>query len=322
MLHDYIKNPRIKVILIALAIFIAIPIIIFTATTISRSGKIKVVINYEPDEAIVYLDNRNKNINHSTLYLSPGDYTFSAFLDGHYYQEQNLNINSYNSNVIGRLISFDASDEEIATYMAILDADIDEAYAEVDEMLTNRFPITNYLPYSTLDDTFYITYEFSPDYSDLTIDVHIEQPDDSIAFSASREILQSFDPDLSLADYNIKFHNYTNPFENQFQSNSETRPTQFLRTGFSSVPDFQVRSGQTSGDFYYTVLEKNFTIADSQSGTSLTDYVPYLALLKKQGDSWTLAGTPQPLLTTYNTPDVPPDVIDAANNYARSETDE
>lgn len=318
-----IKNNKIaRNTLLTILGIIGIIIIASVILTISHSGKIKVVIDYKPDEAIVYLNHHNKNLNHSTIYLSPGDYTFSAFIDGSYYQETTININNYNNSVFGYLIPTNASEEEIFSYLEELDLANTITDTTINEKLAQKYPLLNYLPYSTLDDTFYITYEFSPDYSDLTIDVHIEQPDDPVALSASCEILQSFDPDLSLADYDIKFHNYANPFENQFQSNSETRPTQFLRTGFSSVPDFQVRSGQTSGDYYYTVLEKNFTITDSQSSTSLTDYVPYLALLKKQGDSWTLAGTPQPLLTTYNTPDAPPDVLDAANNYARSESDE
>ncbi len=63
------------------------------------------------------------------------------------------------------------------------------------------------------------------------------------------------------------------------------------------------------GTWYISTL----TPTEDQAGDSDTDILK--VLIKKDGDSWQLVGTPKLVFTKYNTKDIPIPVLDAVNAY-------
>lgn len=305
------NNKKFRIILFAVATLVALTIIISLINLIRHSGKIKVTIDFQPTEAQVYLSHSDQNINQSTVYLSPGEYQLSAFLDGYFYSETTINVNEYTPTFLGQLIPIDATDSEISDLLEQLSLANSAAYSDINSLLTDKFPLLNYLPYSSLDDTFYITAELNPDYSVLNVIINLQAKNSPLAANAAYGVLESFDPDLDLSGYNITINNFTNPFENQFRDNNSANAITFLRTGFSSLEGISVQTGKTNEEYYYTVIEQ----------TLGSDYMPYRVVLKKNGNSWELLNTPTPILTTYNTPNVPQEILNKANHYNQRSKD-
>lgn len=304
------EENRLKIIIVIIITFLVTILIVSLINLISRSGKIKVSIQYTPTNAVVFLDNSNQNINGKEIYITEGDHKLLIFNNGYLQQEQSININQYNLSFAGSLIPINATNieiddiqEELATTEKILDA-------ESNQKLINKYPLIAYLPYSTRTDSFNITYEFNSNYTELKINITPKKVDDFIALNSACNILKNFDPSVSVVNYNIIIDNFTNVFKNKFQNNNQSNPLTFLQEGFKSVPNINIKNGIEKDSYYYTTIEYNFEI-DSES----TDYVPYHLILKKQGNSWVLVSTPTLILTTYNTPNVPEEILNLANNY-------
>lgn len=304
----------ITILVVVLIIIAAFSII----TILSHSGKTKVNIAIEPTNAQVFIDGNNKNLNNSSIYLTNEDHVFFAFLDGYIYQIINININEYNSEIITQLTPVSESGISANTQHVVSDEKELDAEKRTLAKLQENFPIIAYLPYNPNNGFFGITYDFNSDYTQLNININPKEKDNAIALNTACETLKNFNPDLSVSQYNIIFNNFTNILENHFQNNNETDPVNFLKTGFKTVPNLKVQTGNSEGDYYYTVIENTIPLP----GTDKTDYLPYRAVLKKQNNSWTLMGTPTLLLTTYNTPDTPQAILDLVNQYNNRSQDE
>lgn len=302
------NNKKIQIFLISIIAVIFFIAIISIFTIANRSDKIAVTIDFQPAEAKVYLDNSNKNINQTTLYLPAGEYRLSAYLNDYYYSESIVNVNEYTPTLLGQLIPINATKDEIAGLVSNLSQANSAAYSEINSLLADKFPLSNYLPYSSLDDTFYITPELNQDYSVLSVIINLQAKDSLLAANTAYGILESFDPDLDLSSYNITITNFTNPFENNFHDNNQSNAIAYLKTGFSDIKDLTIQKGRTNGDYYYTVIEQALD-------PTASDYLPYRVVLKKKNNSWELINTPTPILTIYNTPDVPQEILDKANKY-------
>ena len=302
--HQTFSNKTTRNITITFVLCVALIIVFSISTLIFRSGKIKITIAYQPTETQVFINHQSKNVNNSTLYLPAGDYEISAFLDGYIYQSSQISINEHNANLVGQLIPIDASDDEVANYLSQLSIDTNIAQSDSIEQLYQQFPLLNYIPYSTPDGPYAITYDFNASYTTLNVYLDLTEHNDLTALRDACIRLKSFNPDISIANYNITITNFDNPFEDNFQDNSNTNPVTFLQTGFRSIANLHILSGATSGDYYYTIIEQPIT-----NSTNLS----YRVILRRSGNSWTLASTPSPILTTHNTPNVPVEIIDLAN---------
>lgn len=310
-----------KVILsITTFVILLIAIIIISVIVISnRSDKTKVSIAIEPSNTQVFLDGNNKNVNNSDIYISNEEHTFFAFLDGYIYQEINIHINEYNSEIITQLTPISSSAISSNNPHVVSDEKELDAEKRTFEKLQTNFPIIAYLPYNPTNSLFGITYDFNENYTQLNININPKEKNNAIALNSACETLKNFDTNISISNYNIVFNDFTNILENHFQDNHETDPINFLKTGFSSVNNIRIQEGRSDNEYYYTVIENTIPLPD----TDKTDYLPYRVVLKKQDNSWILTGTPTLLLTTYNTTNVPQEILNLANFYNnRSQNEE
>lgn len=314
--EEYLRKRKI---IIRTAIILGVTILLIAIfsiiTIISRSGKIKVTIDFEPRDAQVYLNNNHKNINHSTLYLTEGEYTISAFSDGFLYQTEQYDINPYNTEIVEQLIPIGASRDEVDTYLQQFDQQEHDAALKKQQKLQQTYPILKYLPYSTKSRSYSIVYTLNDDYTKLKISIDPQKSNDFIALNSACDTIKNFDPNLSISEYDIIVNNFTNIFENQFTDNYETDPIRFLKTGFNSVNNIKIETGKEKDGYYYTMIKNIISIPNSDQ----TDYIPYYVVLKKENNKWSLAGTPNLILTTYNTDNVPPEILNLANYYNPAE---
>ena len=105
--------------------------------------------------------------------------------------------------------------------------------------------------------------------------------------------------------YDVKIVDLDNPYEGKFVENDEKTPDDYLKAGYANVGfDFTVGGGEIEGDYYYAFLRYYF---QKYVG------VVFKVVLRREGDGWKLAGEPYPILTTANTPGVPLEIIEKAN---------
>lgn len=276
---------------------------IFIAQTISRIGKIAITVKYAPYNASV-IANGIQLKNNAVNYLPAGEYTIEAKAD-HFDTFNNTVIISNDTNAIYGLLN--PNDERGKELMSQHQADFFEvqSYYSADSIKQGEdekktWPLLNYLPVSNR--LYSIGYILDED--NLTITINTTTPYlDSVV-----QILSEFDQSqMTLAEYNIRINNLANPF-NHFTDNTNANPSEFIKTGFiDSVSDLDIQLGTIEGDYYYTTITTG----------SISDYslVTYRVVLKKDSSdsSWKLMSTPCPVLTIYNTTDVPLNILNKVN---------
>lgn len=309
-----------KFVFLSVGVLVALTILFLMfysiVTLVHRSGKIETQIYFYPQNTQVFVDGTNKNVNNTKIFLSEGEHTFSAFLDGYLYQDFSFYVNEYNTNITSDLTpitsfdfrSFSAPETEASVEYEIKSIEDERQRLE---KLEPKFPILKYLPYNTANEAYGINYQLNDNYTELKIIIKSARKNDLISLTTACNVLKGFDPEISVSTYDIAIENFENVFEGKFQNNTETDPQRFLETGFRSVDDFYVEKGARRGNYYYTNLQKS--AVDSQTGNS--HYFPHKAVLKWENGGWKLLGAPNLLLTTRNTPDVSTEILDLANFY-------
>lgn len=310
--QEILQTKRAKTAIISFVVFILAIIALSSIILISRSGKLEVSFRVEPLDAQVFLDGSNKNINNSKLFLSPGNHNIQAFLNGHLYTKTIFNVNEYNLNYANILIPTVATSEEINLIFGDINTISNEVNTDSNQQLTEKYPLIAYLPYSTKVASYTISYNFNDNFSALEITVDPIKNNDYIAVNSARATLKDLanKANVSLASYNIIFNNYPNIFADHFRENQQSDPYKFLQSRYSGISNIEIQKGQTSGDYYYTTIKQLIPIDSDYS-----DYVAYHVILKKSGNSWDLVSNPELILTIYNTPSVPLEILELANNY-------
>lgn len=161
--------------------------------------------------------------------------------------------------------------------------------------------IINYLPY---EGDFILDYSYAMDGS-LTLSMNSPQVSIDQAAGILTNLATIADQG-SIAEYNIQFtyQDFIDPF--QFKKNNNSNPSTFLTNGYN-IENLQIGNGITENDYYYTTL----TIGTADNRNLAT----FRVILKKDGTSWKLVSQPYPILTTTNTPGVPLDILNSANNF-------
>ncbi|MCL1839689.1 PEGA domain-containing protein [Candidatus Saccharibacteria bacterium] len=293
-------NQRIK---LAVAAFLGLVVlaIIFTAVIyVSRIGKVAVITKYAPYNASVYLNGSEIN-NNATNFLTPGTYELTVNLEHFVTNTETITITEDTEYILGSLIF---ADEEGQVITAERKKDFLEVEGIFGKLLTNagnkirqEYPILDFLP---INNAFYsISFAYKDDGSPkITV-----QAQPTMVDVAVRKML-SF-PDITLTDYDITFTT-PNPFTSPAPNNISD-PFTFIRASFPNIINhYQFGPGRNAGEYYLTTIYTyNFTSDDS--------YAHFKVILRKTGDSWTFAATPQLLFTTKNAPSIPVEILDYAN---------
>ena len=293
-----------KIIILIISLFFFLVIIYSISNLIYRSGKTKVSIRIAPNEASITL-NGTKIQNNSTNWLAPGSYHLKATVNNSHMETYTRDFTVTN---------------EVAEIYAVMSALDDEGRAYVEQHrqeyvtvegligdLMNREgekdrknnPILNHLPIN--NSLYSISYEYT-DKKALVINIKAEPK--TIDYAVEK--LKTFN-DIDLSSLNLVFKT-DNIFSNP-QQNPHTDVKKYLRAAFQLPDNYKINDVQQLNDYYYTSIY----IEDYQNNIN---YAHYRVLLKKgTEDAWEIVSTPQPLLTTHNTPKVDKEVLNTINSY-------
>ena len=294
------KNVKIRILIIF--IIFAFIIIYSAANLIYRAGKTKVTIQIAPNDAVITINDTRVG-NKSDCWLTPGKYHLVAKSNEHLSTyERDFEVQDEPLKIYATLSALDDEGrqfiekhrQEFVTVEGLIGAQLN---AE-GEKERNENPILNHLPINTA--LYSISYEYNTD-DQLIINVKTEPK----YIDTVVEKLKTF-KDINISSLNIVFHN-ENIFE-KYQKNSEEDIKQFIRTAYNLPTNYKINEIKQLGDYYYTTVY----IDDYKNNLH---YAHYRILLKKDENSWKQITTPQPILTTYNTPDVSKDILDIINSY-------
>lgn len=280
----------------------AIIVIYYIVLNISRAGKIATSVQYAPYTASVTLNGQTLK-NHATNYIVPGTYEVVVSMNDFDTLTTNVTINENSTIIYGMLVPNTERGEQIMKERQKDFLEVQSIYsaASVEEGNKEResWPILEYLPMNTI--LYSIGYILDDNH--LTITVNTTEP----YLDATIQKLKSFDQSSkTLAEYDIQINSFTNPFAKTFVKNTNTDPQTYLKEGFGSSFQYTIGANHEKDDYFYTTITTG----------SASDYtlVTYRVVLKQSGSSWEIMGTPYPILTTTNTPNVPLDILNAANN--------
>lgn len=274
---------------------------------ISRIGKVEVGVYYAPFTATVEL-NGEKTKNNNKTWLTPGTYEVHVSLDNFSEIAKTIEITTETENIFGSLTPSNEEGERIMSEhesdYAYIDALSSAASVALGENNRKKWPIIADLPISNT--LFSLGYSVATD-GHLILTVNSSSSYLDTAISQLKNLSSAEDP---LAQYDILFSKWTNPLDSLFKtSSSSTDPTAFLTQGYSDAPDslnLNIIPGHLDGDYYYTIVTTGLA--------SHYNLVTHRAVLKRNNNSWQLTSTPQPIATTYNTPDTPLKILNAVNN--------
>ena len=296
-------SPRARLILLISVIIFAFIIVYSTITLIYRAGKTKTIIQFAPNAAKVSL-NGTQVSNGATIWLAPGDYhlvvSYNEHLETH---EEDITITNKDAEYYGTLSALDDEGNEYIEKHR-------QEYTKVEGMvgiLLNRqgkenrseHPILNYLPIN--NSLYSISYQYN-DNKDLEIYVKSDPKYLDVAV-AKMKLFENVD----LEDQNIIFLN-NNIFE-KYQQNPITDAQKYIRAAYQLPSNYVVSEPHEIGDYTAATIY----IKDDANNTT---YAHYRVVLKKNDSSeWEIISTPQPLLTTRNTPNVDKKILKTINSY-------
>lgn len=288
--------------LILLVIFLAC-IIFSIAILIYRSDKIPVQIKYAPYSSIVKLNNTTVK-NDSTNYLLAGTYTLTVELDHFNTISTTVTIDANTEYLLGQLIPNDSEGQDIASTHQAEYSEVEGIYGQIANeegaIIKDQYPILNHLP---INNNFYsISFRYedeTPGKPLITVKAEPEYLD-----IATKKLL-SFS-NINPAEYDITF-TAKNPFTTP-QNSTATNPKDFISATYPLIntEGYKLGNEAYSGDYYFTTIYQYNYSSDTAFGH-------YRILLKKVDNLWQLVATPQPLLTLYNTPNTPIDILTKAN---------
>ena len=303
---EFIKNldKKQKFTILGIAAIILVFIMISIVTLITRAGKIATTVQFAPYAATVKLNDTAVK-NKSTQYLIPGTYKVVVSFDHFETYETTITIDDNYHYIVGVLTPSDnegtAYQERHKTEWTETEGIIGQALNEEGSRRKKQYPILNYLPVN--NSLYSIGYSYDDNKTRPIVTVK-EKPvylDDAV------EKMKLF-KNVDLASYEIVFKT-ENPFAIYDNNATGSTPLECAQNAFSNLDEYATTTGQDITNGYYTlkIYTDDYEMA--------YQYAHYRALFHKEENGvWKIIAAPQPLLTTYNTPDVPIDILNTANS--------
>ncbi len=291
---------RIKIAAAIFALLVLIAIVSTILIYVPRIGKVALITKYAPFTSEIYLGD-TKIPNNTTNYLPPGTYNLSVKHDHFTTNTETITITNDSKYLIGKLIASDSEGEQITIDNQYQFLEVEGIFGELTAAagaaIKQQYPILNHLP---INNNFYsIYFSYQEDGSPkITIKTTPQYTDIAVQKLLSLK-------NINLTDYDITFTPET-PFQNPADNTAED-PTNFIRASYPNIiENYQISEGKTIDNYYRTTV---FT----PSPATNDNLAHYKIILQKTNSTWTLAATPQPLLTTKNSPGIPANILTAAN---------
>lgn len=294
------KRNTLIVIIIGSILFLAI-ITFAIIQLIGRIGKVSVNVSYAPFIAEVTANNV-KLKNNTTNYLAPGEYQVTVSSPNFETLQETVTIKEDTTDIYGMLGPnteegqriYDKHQDDFLEVQALYGkASIAEGEAQRKE-----WPILSFLPQNNI----LYSLGYILENNSLTITV---RSSNTYLDSALDELFSLAHAPQTIATYDVRLTDFSNQLTS-FVKNANTNPIEYLRTGYKHIPELSIQTGQQNGEYYYTTI-----LVGSEE-----DYmqVTYRAILKKIENSWELTGTPYPVVTTTNHPDIPLEILNLTNS--------
>lgn len=297
LLQNFDKKQKFSIILTAVVIVLIL--IYLIALAIYRSDKVEVTVKYAPYSATITL-NDTKIPNNTKTYLKPGTYQLKVAYDHFTTYSNQITISSDAHYIVGILA---AADDEGKSYQTSHKTEFVDAQGiagvalnEEGLKIKKKYPILNYLPFNNA--LYSISYAYADSVPIITVKTEAKYLDIAVAK------MKTFD-NVDLTSYQINF-TPKNPYLSPTTS-SESDPVKFIKAIYQLDNNHIVSDGKTIDNYYVTSIYINDYNEDMK-------YDHYRLVLVKDNNSWKVVATPQPLLTTKNTPNVSTDILKAANN--------
>ncbi len=293
------KLSRKQIILLGILIIvipIAIILIIFINSLINNAT-IEVLV--APESSTITIDGRK--ISNGEIKVTPGTHEISAEKTGFTTQTINVSVEK-NSSAQAFIILESNSDDtkdwftEHAEDQAIVEQILGEEFNQESASASGQYPIMDDLPYESMN--YSIDYG-SCDENTFCILIDVDYMDRDTAVKAIKELTDT--PEK----YSYVFSDYANPFNLSTSSSSQkTSPSDAILDIFK---DYRVEIENISTLNEYTVATIKYYIND------FPDINTYRVIIKKDGSLYKLASVPELILTIKNNPDIPENILSAAN---------
>lgn len=295
-------NKRQKLVTAAILLFFIVIIFYSISTILYRNGKVKTTFIFAPYSATITLNNTRIS-NNTTSWIEPGNYHLKVSSNEHLEAvEKDIIISEESHEFYDTLSPLDDEGREFTKQHR-------EEYANVEGIIGNylnrqgqkqkqKFPILSYLPIN--NSLYSISYEY--DDNNMPI-INIKSDPKYLDVAVAR--LKNF-KNIDLTELNINFL-LNNPFTDK-KTSSSTNPKTFIKECLNVKDPYKISDGQDYNDYYYTTIYTDDYWNDQK-------YAYYRVLLKKQGETWELISSPQPLLTSKNTPNIEKDLLNLVNSY-------
>lgn len=309
-----LRQPKIIIAIVGVIVLFITTIFIFYS---SRAGKYKLRVQFAPSYAEIKINDK-KYKNNSYVYLAPGEYEVSVNAPEFEPTSYKLTVNENTEYIFGSLNPATALGDELER------GKLSDEFLEIEgiggdiistsgERLLEKYPIFKYLPYQNTSKNGSIAIGYLFDNYTITIAIKNFYNSDDISYYLETSINQllSFAEQSGkpLAEYSVEIKDFTNPFAN-IKPNSESDPEAFLK---KSVSDLGIdpsvityNEGFRQNNIYYTTISWN----------TKSSYIPivYRVALIQDGNTWKFAGSPYPIATINNMPDIPVDILTTLNN--------
>ncbi len=307
--HNTSNQKRSTIIIVAILALAMSGIIVYSIVQLFlRAGKSKILVQYAPFISKVELGETILK-NNAVNYIKPGDYTIKVSLDGFETLTTNVTVTEDSKNLFGQLTPNSPKGEELAQKyqqdFQILDPLYSASLIESGDQARKQWPIISELPINNM--LFTIGYKTNDQNFQVIIDTTSTYMGDAISKVKSLDYSEK-----PLESYDIAFQGWVNPLVEAFIPNQQGDPLDFIRDGYKHLDndlDLNVSTGSyveyDNKTYYYTTMTTGLE--------SHYNLVTYKCLLRKS-TTWELVSTPTPILTTYNTPNTPLEVLAEANN--------
>lgn len=293
---------RIIVVIVGTMLLLVTIIAVSLINIIPKLGKVEVYVGYAPFIAEVTLNGEVVK-NNEKNYLKKGDYELKVSLEGFKTLEKKVTIDDETKTIFGSIVANTEDGKKIANDKlkdyAVVQSLAGEALSKEGEKNLERWPIIRKLPLS--NSLYKIGYVVEDDEIELTVSAYSAYVD-----TAVEKLLEiAYSANDGLEKYNIAFKDYNPDLAGKFVKNEESAPIEYIKRGFADVGEFNYIVGEQNDEYFYakisTGLKEHYNLVHSR------------LVLKKNGNSWNLVSVISPILTVYNTEDVPEEIIRAAN---------
>ncbi|MBR5408513.1 PEGA domain-containing protein [Candidatus Saccharibacteria bacterium] len=297
------------IIIVTLLILLSVAFYIIYNTINSAT----LIVRVAPASASIYLDNHR--VSNGNIKVTPGEHTLRAQKEG--FEEKSIQVSAIADQESNALIILESNSESTANWYTDHSEDqklIEEIYSldftAASNQITSEYPLINYLPYSIPD--YDINYGTCND-NNFCIMINAFLPS---GYNEAIKYLRQRDSDLG--KYYFSFTDFDNPFSKLPVSNAQTSAQTITQSDLNSATNYinKILTNYQHNIISTKIFDDKYiiTLFSYSIDNEFPQPINYRLVLQKYNNSFELIVTPDQILTYNQYPDIPKEVLSAANN--------